>query len=256
MWPDEAAHEERLPKNHWAYIAPARPKLPAVKNESWVRNPIDRFVLARLEAEGLKPSPEADRATLLRRMSLDLVGLPPSLAELDQTLADPKSDALPQAANRLLASPHYGERWGRHWLDAARYADSDGYEKDKPREVWFYRDWVINALNRDLPYDQFIIEQIAGDLLPQATQDQIVATGFLRNSMVNEEGGVDPEQFRMEAHVRSHGRDRQERARPHHSVRPVPQPQVRSAPQEEYYRMFAFLNDAARGQHRGLHAGR
>jgi hypothetical protein len=199
IWPDAVAHEERLPKNHWAYMAPVRPELPAVKNEGWVRNPIDRFVLARLEAEGLTPAPEADRSTLLRRMSLDLVGLPPSLEELDKALADPKTDSLAAAANRLLASPHYGECWGRYWLDAARYADSDGYEKDKSREVWFYRDWVINALNRDLPYDQFVIAQIAGDQLPQATQDDRVATGFLRNSMVNEEGGVHPEQFRVES---------------------------------------------------------
>ena len=156
-WPDAVAHEERLPKNHWAYMAPVRPELPAVTSERWVRNPIDRFVLASLEAEGLKPAPEAERATLLRRMSLDLVGLPPSLEELDKALADPKSDALAAAANRLLSSSHYGECWGRYWLDAARYADSDGYEKDKSREVWFYRDWVINALNRDLPYDQFVI---------------------------------------------------------------------------------------------------
>ena len=145
--------------------------------------------------------------------------------------------------DRLLASPHYGERWGRSWLDAARYADSDGYEKDKPRLVWFYRDWVINALNRDLPYDQFIIEQIAGDLLPGATQDQIVATGFLRNSMINEEGGVDPEQFRMEAMF-----DRMDAigkgvlgltiqcAQCHnHKYDPLTQ--------EEYYRLFAFLNN-------------
>jgi Protein of unknown function (DUF1553)/Protein of unknown function (DUF1549)/Planctomycete cytochrome C len=243
-WPDAVAHEERLPKNHWAYIAPVRPELPAVKNEHWVRNPIDRFVLARLEAEGLKPAAEADKSTLLRRMSLDLVGLPPSLGELDKVLTDSKTDALAVAANRLLASPHYGECWGRHWLDAARYADSDGYEKDKSREVWFYRDWVINALNRDLPYDQFVIAQIAGDQLPHATQDDRVATGFLRNSMVNEEGGVHPEQFRVEALF-----DRMDAigksvlgvtiqcAQCHnHKYDPISQ--------EEYYRMFAFLNDS------------
>ena len=130
---------------------------------------------------------------------------------------------------RLLDSPHYGERWGRIWLDAARYADSDGYEKDKSRQVYFYRDWVIGALNRDLPYNQFIIEQIAGDLLPGATQDQVVATGFLRNSMINEEGGIDPEQFRMEAMFDRHGLHRQGHPGPDDPVRPVPQPQVRPA---------------------------
>src|SRR5262249_46340518 len=178
---------------------PGRPAEPPIRDRDWVRNPIDRFILARLEAEGLAPSSEADRATLLRRLSLDLVGLPPAVEEADVFLADPDPDASDKAVDRLLASPHYGERWGRHWLDAARYADSDGYEKDKSRFVWFYRDWVVQALNRDLPYDRFIIEQIAGDQLPGATQDQVVATGFLRNSMINEEGGIDPEQFRMEA---------------------------------------------------------
>src|SRR6185503_3460037 len=172
---------------------------PDVKAKAWVRNPIDAFVLARLEREGLVPSAPASKETLLRRLSLDLVGLPPTPEEVDAFVADARPDAYERQVNRLLASPHYGERWGRQWLDAARYADSDGFEKDKPRETWFYRDWVINAFNRDLPYDQFVVEQIAGDLLPHATQDQIVATGFLRNSMVNEEGGIDPEQFRMEA---------------------------------------------------------
>jgi len=132
-------------------------------------------------------------------LSLDLIGLPPAIEEVDAFLKDKSKNAYEKQVDRLLASPHYGERWGRIWLDAARYADSNGFEKDKPRQVWFYRDWVIGALNRDLPYNQFIIDQIAGDLLPGAGQDQIVATGFLRNSMTNEEGGVDPEQFRMEA---------------------------------------------------------
>ncbi|MFN3486868.1 MAG: DUF1549 domain-containing protein, partial [Planctomycetota bacterium] len=194
-WIAEGAAYER----HWAFVAPKRPAVPEVKSPAWCRNEIDRFILARLEREGLKPSPEADRETLLRRLSLDLVGLPPTPSELDAFLADRSPDAYEKQVERLLASPHYGERWGRLWLDAARYADSDGYEKDKQREVWFYRDWVVSAFNRDLPYDRFIIEQIAGDLLPAATQDQIVGTGFLRNSMINEEGGVDPEQFRMEA---------------------------------------------------------
>ncbi len=130
-----------------------------MKNAKWVRNSLDHFVLARLEKEGLTPSAEAERVTLIRRLSLDLIGLPPPIAEVDAFLADKSEQAYEKVVDRLLASPHYGERWGRHWLDAARYADSDGFEKDKSRQVWFYRDWVINALNRDLPYDQFIIEQ-------------------------------------------------------------------------------------------------
>src|SRR5690606_9187717 len=150
--------------------------------------PIDFFVRDRLDREGLATSPEADRATLIRRLSLDLIGLPPSPEEVDAFLADESPEAYEHLVDRLLASPHHGERWGRLWLDAARYADSDGFEKDKPRFAWAYRDWVIDALNRDLPYDRFIIEQIAGDLLPDPTQDQVVATGFLRNSMINEEG--------------------------------------------------------------------
>ena len=151
-------------------------------------------------AKGLSRRRRRIANTLLRRLSLDLVGLPPTLDELAAFDARRRRASLSSSEiERLLASPHYGERWGRIWLDAARYADSDGFEKDKPRFVWMYRDWVINALNEDLPYDQFVIEQIAGDLLPHPTQDQLVATGFLRNSMINEEGGIDPEQFRMEA---------------------------------------------------------
>ena len=157
-------------EGHWAFVPPVRPALAAVKNAGWCRNPIDCFILARLEAEGLEPSPEADKVTLIRRLSLDLIGLPPSIEQVDAFLADrPPRSPIDRLVERLLESPHYGERWGRIWLDAARYADSDGYEKDKSRQVYFYRDWVIGALNRDLPYNQFIIEQIAGDLLPGAT---------------------------------------------------------------------------------------
>jgi hypothetical protein len=229
---------------HWAFGPPRRPSVPEMPNlKSQGSNPIDCFVRARLAKDGLEPSPEADRVTLLRRLFLDLVGLPPTPAEVDRFLADDAPDAYERLVDRLLASPHYGERWGRHWLDAARYADSDGYEKDMSRQVWFYRDWVVGALNRDLPYDQFIIEQIAGDLLPNATQNQIVATGYLRNSMLNEEGGVDPEQFRMDAMF-----DRMDAigkgilgltiqcAQCHdHKFDPLTQ--------EEYYRLFAFLNN-------------
>ena len=141
--------------------------MPEVKNKNWAKTPIDAFILTRLEKEGLAPSPEADKVTLLRRLSLDLIGLPPTPEEVDAFLADKSPKAYERQVDRLLASPHYGERWGRLWLDAARYADSDGYEKDKQRNVWFYRDWVINSFNQDKPYDKFIIEQLAGDLLPK-----------------------------------------------------------------------------------------
>ena len=246
-WPDNIGLEQAQISRHWAFIRPARPALPAVRDQNWARNPIDRFVLARLEKQGLSPAPEAPPLTLLRRAALDLVGLPPTIEEADAFASDRGKNAYEKQIDRLLDSPHYGERWGRHWLDAARYADSDGFEKDKPRFVWFYRDWVVNAFNRDLPYDQFIIEQIAGDLLPNATQDQRVATGFLRNSMINEEGGTDPEQFRMEAMF-----DRMDAVGKSilgvtvqctqchdHKYDPLTQ--------EEYYRLFAFLNNSHEG---------
>jgi cytochrome c553 len=233
------------PQRHWAFIPPVRPPVPEApaSRPVWARNPIDAFLLARLDREALQPSPEADRSTLLRRLSLDLTGLPPTPAELDAFLADRSPKAYEKQVDRLLASPHYGERWARMWLDAARYADSNGYEKDAPRLVWFYRDWVINALNRDMPYNQFVVEQIAGDLLPNATQDQKVATGFLRNSMINEEGGIDPEQFRMEAmfdRIDAVGKGilgvTIQCAQCHnHKYDPLTQ--------EEYYRLFAFLNN-------------
>ncbi len=235
-------------KQHWAFVAPQRPDVPNVKNAAWVRNPIDAFVLARLEREGLEPSPPAGANTLLRRVSLDLIGLPPTLDEIAAIEAGDGDQPYEQQIDRLLSSPHFGERWGRLWLDAARYADSDGFEKDKPRFVWMYRDWVIAALNNDLPYDQFIIQQIAGDLLPDSTQDQMVATGFLRNSMINEEGGIDPEQFRMEAMF-----DRMDAigkgilgltiqcAQCHtHKYDPIEH--------TDYYRMFAFLNNCHEAQ--------
>src|SRR5215813_9259380 len=186
---------------HWAYVKPVRPVAPRVKNQSWVRNPIDDFILARLEKEGLSPSPEADKATLLRRVYLDVIGLPPSVKEVDEFLADASPDAYEKVVDRLLASEHYGERWARPWLDLARYADSNGYEKDNLRVAWKFRDWVIDAFNQDMPFDQFTIEQIAGDMLPNATIDQKIATGFHRNTMVNQEGGIDPEENRFETLV-------------------------------------------------------
>ena len=191
VWPDGAENAK-----HWAYLKPAHDKPPQVKNPAWVRNPIDNFVLAKLEKSGLKPSPEAPKEILLRRVSLDLIGLPPSVQEIDAFLADRSPNAYEKVVDRLLASPHYGERWARPWLDLARYADTNGYEKDARRSIWPYRDWVINALNADMPYDRFTIEQIAGDLLPNASESQKIATGFNRNTMLNEEGGVDQEEQR------------------------------------------------------------
>jgi hypothetical protein len=190
---------------HWAYRAPVRPDLPAVNRAGWAHTPIDRFVLARLEREGLGPSVEASLDTLVRRVSLDLIGLPPSPQEVDEVAADAarngRDAAYERLVDRLLASPHYGERWARPWLDLARYADSQGYEKDLPRVMWKYRDWVINAINADMPFDQFTVEQIAGDMLPNPTQDQLVASGFHRNAMTNEEGGIDPEEALYEVLV-------------------------------------------------------
>ena len=196
-WIDQGAKYEE----HWAYVKPVRKPFPEVKNKAWPRNGIDQWVLARLEQEGLTPSPEADKPTLLRRVSLDLTGLPPTLQELDAFLADQSPDAYEKAVDRLLASPAYGEHQARYWLDLARYADTNGYEKDDRRSAWPYRDWVINAFNKNMPFDEFTIEQIAGDLLPNATLDQKIATGFHRNTMVNTEGGTDDEEFRVAAIV-------------------------------------------------------
>ena len=184
------------PAKHWAYIKPERPEVPKVKNAAWCRNPIDNFVLARLEKEGLSPSPEADRVTLRRRLNLDLVGLPPTIEEVDAFLADKSPDPYEKVVDSLLASPHYGERWAQPWLDYARYADSHGYEKDPLRIAWEWRDWLVNALNQDMSFKEFTIEQIAGDMLPNPTTQQLVATGFHRNTMLNFEGGVDREEYR------------------------------------------------------------
>ena len=235
----------RLPaaSKHWAFQPVRRPAPPTVKDAAWVREPLDRFILARLEKEGVRPSPEAERVTLLRRVSLDLLGLPPSPREVEDFLADKSPDAYERVVDRLLASPHYGERWGRHWLDAARYADSNGYSIDAPRSVWKYRDWVIGTLNRDLPFDRFVVEQLAGDLLPGATVEQRIATGFHRNTQINQEGGIDEEQFRVETVA-----DRVDTtgsvflgltvgcARCHdHKFDPLSQ--------REYYQLFAFFNN-------------
>jgi mono/diheme cytochrome c family protein len=196
-WPDGVGSKATAVKRHWAYIAPSNPPLPPVRNAAWPENAVDQFVLARLEKEGVAPSPAAERERLIRRASLDLIGLPPALAEVDAFLADAAPDAYERQIDRLLASPRYGERWATPWLDAARYADSNGYQRDGHRTIWPYRDWVIRALNADMPFDRFTIEQIAGDLLPEATLEQQIATGFHRCTTVNVEAGTDQEQNRV-----------------------------------------------------------
>jgi mono/diheme cytochrome c family protein len=193
-WPPQ----EKAAPTHWAFVAPKAAPVPTIRNaQPAMRNPVDAFIGARLEKEGLRPSPEADRRTLIRRLSLDLTGLLQTPEEVNAFLADRRPDAYERVVDRLLASPHFGERWGRHWLDLARYADTDGYENDADRpNAWRWRDWVIDAYNRDLPFDQFTIEQIAGDLLPNATPTQRMATGFHRNALYNSAGGADKEEFR------------------------------------------------------------
>ncbi|MEE2827347.1 MAG: DUF1549 domain-containing protein, partial [Planctomycetota bacterium] len=184
-------------QQHWAFVTPRRPSQPAVQRSDWVRNPIDLFVLAKLEANGLKPSPEADRNKLIRRLSIDLTGLPPTLEEVQQFVEDPEPQAYERLVDRLLASPHYGERLALPWLDAARYSDSNGFQQDGDTFQWAWRDWVVRALNDDLPFDQFTIWQLAGDLLPEATLDQKIASGFNRNHMLNGEGGAIAEEQRF-----------------------------------------------------------
>jgi len=262
---------------HWAYVPPQRPAVPVIaRPPAPVRNPIDAFVLARLAQErapaaselsrpnlfrrlarsfarpkwdGIMPSPEAPRAALIRRVSLDLTGLPPTPAEVDAFERDRRPDAYERLVDRLLASPHHGERWARPWLDVARYADSNGYSVDAPRQIWKYRDWVVAAINRDLPYDQFVIEQLAGDLLPTPTVDQRVATGFNRNTQINQEGGIDPEQFRIEAvmdRVATFGSAflglTVSCSQCHdHKFDPLPQ--------RDYYRLYAFFNNTVDDGH-------
>lgn len=199
IWPNGVDHPGAA-LTHWSFKAPIRPAVPAVKDVAWVHNPIDNFILSRLEQEGLKPSPEANRYTLIRRLSLDMIGLPPTPHEVEEFVNDRSPDAYEKLVDRLQANPHYGEKWARHWLDLARYADSSGYGSDPLRYVTYrWRDWLINAINQDEPYDQFTIEQIAGDLLPHPTTDQLIATAFNRNTMTNTEGGTDPEEYRIEA---------------------------------------------------------
>ncbi len=232
--------------DHWAFKVPQRSEIPRVEDITWVCNPIDAFILARLERENVSPSPEAERRTLIRRLSLDLTGLPPAPDEVKAFVNDPRRDAYEALVDRLLGSPHYGERWARHWLDQARYADSDGYEKDSVRPyAYLYRDWVIQALNDDMPFDRFTVEQIAGDLLPNATLPQKTATGFQRQTLTNKEGGVDQEEFRCKAVVDRVGTLgtvwlglTMACAECHdHKYDPVTQ--------REFYELFAFFNNAS-----------
>jgi hypothetical protein len=247
VWPEsdsQAVVSERPAELHWAFRPVSRPTPPTVKDENWPSNEIDRFVLFRLEEEALQPSAEAPKSTLLRRLALDLTGLPPTVEERDAFLADQRPQAYEDVVDRLLGSRHYAERWGRLWLDLARYADSDGFRGDNFRpHAWRYRHWVIQAFERDMPFDQFTLEQIAGDILPNRTVDQHVATGFHRNTPTNTEGGSDPEEWRFEQVVN--------RANTvgtvwlgltvgcaqchNHKYDPLTQ--------EEYYRLFAFFND-------------
>jgi mono/diheme cytochrome c family protein len=247
-WIDEGAKApaDEVPSvapAHWAFVPPVRHVLPPTRDRAWARNPIDRFILAGLEAGGIAPSPEADRATRIRRISLDLLGLPPDPSDVEAFLRDDRPDAHERMVDRLLASPHYGERWGRLWLDGARYADSNGYSIDAPRTIWPYRDWVIDALNGDMPFDEFTIDQIAGDLRPGATLAQKVATGFHRNTPINQEGGIDVEQFRVDSII--------DRANTTASVWlgltmgccQCHDHKYDPLSQSEYYRFFAFFNN-------------
>jgi hypothetical protein len=234
-------------EGHWSYSLPASIAVPPVRDLRWPRNSIDHFVLARLEGEGMNPSPEADRATLIRRISLDLVGLPPTPAQVDAFENDRDPDAYEKVVDRLLASPHFGERQARPWLDQARYADTNGYEKDSIRSIWAYRDWVIHAFNRDLPFDQFTIEQIAGDLLPGATDSQRVATGFHRNTIVNAEGGVDDEEYRVAAVVDRVNTTMQVWMGSTFACAQCHDHKYDPFTQKEYFRLFAFFNNTADG---------
>lgn len=196
-WVEQGAQYEK----HWAFVPPHRPVLPMVKNKRWPKNVIDYFILAKLEKKGLKPAPEADRYTLARRVAIDLTGLPPTLETVERFVKDKRPDAYERYVDQLLDSPAYGERWAATWLDLARYADSSGYAEDNPRVIWMYRDWVIRAINKDMPFDRFTILQLAGDLLPNPTREQLIATAFHRNTPSNDEGGTDDEEFRTAAIV-------------------------------------------------------
>jgi hypothetical protein len=244
-WPSSGAKDSAaLASDHWSFRPIQSPAPPQVRGQAWVGDPIDRFILTGLEGHQVSPSPEADRPTLIRRLTLDLIGLPPTPDEVQDFVQDASPEAYERLVDRLLASPHFGERWGGHWLDLARYADSDGYEQDDPRPFAYrWRDWVIQAVNADIPFDQFTIEQLAGDLLPGATKSQILATGFHRNAAANREGGVDKEEARVQAitdRVNTTGTiwlGLTVACAECHSHKFDPLSQA------EYYQLFAFLNE-------------
>ena len=235
-------------QGHWAFIAPVRPPVPVVASaKAWVKNPIDAFIAERLEKEGLAPQAEVSRETLIRRVSLDLNGLPPTLAEIDTFVADKDPNAFEKVVDRLLSSPRYGEHLATRWLDNARYADSNGFQADSSRTMWHWRDWVINSINTNMPFDRFTIEQLAGDLLDKPTQAQLIASGFNRNHRITDEGGSIPEEWRIETVI-----DRVETtgatwmaltlgcARCHdHKYDPISQ--------REFYQLFAYFNDVEEG---------
>ena len=241
QWIAEGAPYER----HWAFEPPRRAPLPEVRQADWPRNAVDRFVLARLEKEDLEPSPQADRVTLIRRLSLDLTGLPPTPEEVDAFVRDERPDAYERLVDRLLASPRYGEHMAHYWLDAARYGDTHGLHLDNERSMWAYRDWVVSAFNRNLPFDRFTIEQLAGDLLPEPSRDQLIASGFNRCNVTTSEGGAIEEEFRVRYAV-----DRVETvgtvwmgltlgcaACHDHKIDPITQ--------KEFYQLFAIFNNLA-----------
>jgi hypothetical protein len=230
---------------HWSYERPKRAALPTVSKPEWCRNEIDYFVLARLDAAGLAPEVEADRHRLIRRLSLDLIGLPPTIEEVDAFVADHSPDAYERLVDRLLASPSYGEHGARKWLDLARYADTTGYEADTTRKIWAFRDWVIKALNADMPFDQFTIEQLAGDLLPNATQDQIIATAFHRNTLQNDEGGTDDEEYRVAAVIDRVNTTMQVWMATTMGCCQCHTHKYDPLTQREYYELFAFFNQTA-----------
>ena len=232
-------------QKHWSYVKPERPDLPAVSDATWLRNGIDSFILARLDQEGLTPSEETDKRTLIRRVYLDLIGLPPTASEVKAFLKDSKPGAYERVVDDLLTRPQYGERWARVWLDLARYADTKGYEKDDRRSIWKYRDWVIQALNEDKPFTEFTIEQIAGDLLSEPTNAQLIATAFHRNTMNNDEGGTDDEEYRNAAVVDRVNTTMEVwmgttmRCSECHTHKYDP------ITQEEYFQVYAFFNQTA-----------
>ena len=236
-WIDQGAKWE----SHWAFVSPEMPEVPEV-NSDWTNNNIDAFILEKLTDSGLNPQSEADRGTLIRRLSLDLIGLPPKPEEVDRFLSDQTPTAYEKLVDRMMQSPHYGEKWAALWLDLARYADSKGYEKDPPRSIWRYRDWVLNAFNQDMPFDQFTVEQLAGDLLDNPTPHQLIATAFHRNSMTNTEGGTEDEEFRTVAVI-----DRVNTTFEVWQSLTIGCVQCHDHPydpirNEEYYQAFAFFN--------------